>query len=118
MKRSLRITTASFVLAASLALPIALWRALREGWKSWWYVLSGGLLYGSIVGSASRAGSPKHAHTRLEIERQAWIANGGYVVLAEQVVGLGIDRQPGQQVVAAAEIEACPTIIEVPVWEQ
>jgi len=40
-----------------LALPIALWRALREGWKSWWYVLSGGLLYGSIIGSASRAGA-------------------------------------------------------------
>jgi hypothetical protein len=40
-----------------LALPIALWRALREGWRSWWYVLSGGLLYGSVIGSASRAGS-------------------------------------------------------------
>jgi len=40
-----------------LALPIALWRALREGWRSWWYVLSGGLLYGSVIGSASRAGA-------------------------------------------------------------
>jgi hypothetical protein len=40
-----------------LALPIALWRALREGWHSWWYVLAGGLLYGSVIGSASRAGS-------------------------------------------------------------
>jgi len=40
-----------------LALPIALWRALREGWRSWWYVLSGGLLYASVIGSASRAGS-------------------------------------------------------------
>jgi len=26
-----------------LALPIALWRALREGWRSWWYALAGGL---------------------------------------------------------------------------
>jgi O-antigen ligase len=40
-----------------LALPIALWRALREGWRSWWYVLSGGILYGSVIGSASRAGA-------------------------------------------------------------
>jgi hypothetical protein len=40
-----------------LALPIALWRALREGWRSWWYALAGGLLYGSVIGSASRAGA-------------------------------------------------------------
>jgi hypothetical protein len=40
-----------------LALPIALWRALREGWHSWWYALAGGLLYGSVIGSASRAGA-------------------------------------------------------------
>jgi len=40
-----------------LALPIALWRALREGWRSWWYALAGGLLYGSAIGSASRAGA-------------------------------------------------------------
>jgi hypothetical protein len=40
-----------------LALPIALWRALREGWRSWWYMLSGGLLYWSVIGSASRAGA-------------------------------------------------------------
>jgi hypothetical protein len=40
-----------------LALPIALWRALREGWHSWWYALAGGVLYGSVIGSASRAGT-------------------------------------------------------------
>jgi hypothetical protein len=40
-----------------IALPIALWRALREGWRSWWYMLSGGVLYASVIGSASRAGS-------------------------------------------------------------
>ncbi len=40
-----------------LALPIALWRALREGWRAWWYVPSGGLLFASVVGSASRAGT-------------------------------------------------------------
>ena len=40
-----------------LALPIALWRALREGWHSWWYALAGGVLYGSVIGSASRAGA-------------------------------------------------------------
>ena len=40
-----------------LALPIALWRALSEGWRSWWYALAGGILYGSVIGSASRAGA-------------------------------------------------------------
>ncbi|MGD0911740.1 MAG: O-antigen ligase family protein [Terracidiphilus sp.] len=40
-----------------LALPIALWRALREGFKSWWYPLSGGVLYASVIGSASRSGA-------------------------------------------------------------
>jgi O-antigen ligase len=40
-----------------LALPIALWRALREGWRSWWYSLSGGVLYASVIASASRAGA-------------------------------------------------------------
>jgi O-antigen ligase len=40
-----------------LALPIALWRALREGWRSWWYALAGGVLYASVIGSASRAGA-------------------------------------------------------------
>ena len=40
-----------------IALPIALWRALREGWRSWWYALAGGVLYASVIGSASRAGT-------------------------------------------------------------
>jgi len=40
-----------------IALPIALWRAIREGWRSWWYALAGGILYASVIGSASRAGT-------------------------------------------------------------
>jgi O-antigen ligase len=40
-----------------IALPIALWRALHEGWRSWWYAPAGGILYGSVIGSASRAGT-------------------------------------------------------------
>jgi hypothetical protein len=47
----------NFAQFVELALPIALWRALREGWRSWWYLLSGGLLYGSVIASASRAGA-------------------------------------------------------------
>jgi O-antigen ligase len=42
---------------AELALPIALWRALREGWRSWWYGLCGGLLYASVIGATSRMGT-------------------------------------------------------------
>jgi hypothetical protein len=40
-----------------LALPIALWFGLREGPRVWWYRVAAGLLYGSAIGSASRAGA-------------------------------------------------------------
>jgi hypothetical protein len=40
-----------------IALPIALWRAMSEGWRSWGYALAGGVLYSSVIGSASRAGA-------------------------------------------------------------
>jgi O-antigen ligase len=40
-----------------IALPIALWRALREGWRSWWYALAGGVMYASVIGAASRMGA-------------------------------------------------------------
>jgi O-antigen ligase len=40
-----------------IALPIALWRAVREGWHAWWCVLAGGVMYGSVIGSASRTGA-------------------------------------------------------------
>lgn len=38
-------------------LPIALWSALRDGWRSWGYALVGGILYASVIGAASRAGA-------------------------------------------------------------
>ncbi|HEX8926904.1 MAG TPA: hypothetical protein VF786_13985, partial [Terriglobales bacterium] len=47
----------SYAQLVELALPIVLWRALREGWRSWWYLLSAGVLYASVIGSASRAGA-------------------------------------------------------------
>jgi O-antigen ligase len=40
-----------------IALPIALWRASREGWRSWWYALAGGVMYASVIGAASRMGA-------------------------------------------------------------
>jgi O-antigen ligase len=40
-----------------VALPIALWRGLREGGRSWGYTLAGGVLYASVIASASRAGA-------------------------------------------------------------
>jgi hypothetical protein len=47
----------SYAQFVELALPVALWRALREGWRSWWYALAGGVLYASVIGCASRAGT-------------------------------------------------------------
>ncbi len=40
-----------------VSLPIALWWALRDGWRSWGYALIGGVLYASVIGAASRAGA-------------------------------------------------------------
>ena len=40
-----------------LALPIALWRALRDRHRSFWYAFAGGILYASVIGSASRSGA-------------------------------------------------------------
>jgi O-antigen ligase len=46
----------NYVQFVEVALPIAVWGAVREGWRSWWYALAGGVLYASAVGVASRAG--------------------------------------------------------------
>jgi len=42
---------------AELALPIAIYRALREGWRAWGFALAGSVIYASTIASASRAGS-------------------------------------------------------------
>ncbi len=47
----------SYAQFIELALPIALWRALLEGWRSWWYAPAGAFLYASVIGSASRTGT-------------------------------------------------------------
>ena len=39
-----------------VALPIAVWGAIRGGRHSWAYALAGGVLYASAIGTASRAG--------------------------------------------------------------
>jgi hypothetical protein len=47
----------NFAQFIELALPIPVWLALREGWRSWGYILVGGTLYASVIGAASRAGA-------------------------------------------------------------
>jgi O-antigen ligase len=47
----------NYVQFVELALPIALWWGLRRGWCSWGYALAAGVLYASVIGSASRAGA-------------------------------------------------------------
>jgi O-antigen ligase len=46
----------NYVQFVEMALPIALWGAVRCGRFSWWYALAGGVLYASAVSAASRAG--------------------------------------------------------------
>lgn len=47
----------NFAQFIELALPIALWRSLRNGWRAWGYPLAGGILFGSVIASASRTGT-------------------------------------------------------------
>jgi len=47
----------NFAQFVELALPIALWKALRGGWRSWWYLVSGCVLYASVIRVASRTGA-------------------------------------------------------------
>jgi hypothetical protein len=63
-----------------VCLPIALWWALRDGWRAWGYALVSGVLYASVIGSASRAG--------------AIICTAEF--LAVLVVGLVLHRRPQQ----------------------
>jgi O-antigen ligase len=46
----------NYVQFIEVVLPIALWGAVREGWRSWWFALAGGVLYASAIGATSRAG--------------------------------------------------------------
>jgi len=36
-----------------IALPVALWRALRDPRLSWWYALTGSILFASVIGSST-----------------------------------------------------------------
>jgi O-antigen ligase len=47
----------NFAQLIELFLPIPVWFALREGWRSWGYILVAGTLYASVIGAASRAGA-------------------------------------------------------------
>ena len=47
----------NFAQFIELALPIPVWFAIRDGWRSWGYILVGGTLYASVIGAASRAGA-------------------------------------------------------------
>jgi O-antigen ligase len=47
----------NFAQFMELALPVPVWFALREGWRSWGYILAGGTLYASVIAAASRAGA-------------------------------------------------------------
>jgi O-antigen ligase len=47
----------NFAQFIELALPVPIWFAIRDGWRSWGYILVGGTLYASVIGAASRAGA-------------------------------------------------------------
>lgn len=64
----------SYAQFVELALPIALWYALRAGGRrSWWYGTAGGILYASAIGSASRAGAALCTVEVLAILAIGWV---------------------------------------------
>lgn len=57
-----------------LALPVALWYGLRDGKRCWWYRIAAGLLYGSVIGSGSRAGAALCTAELLGMLLIGWLA--------------------------------------------
>lgn len=57
-----------------LALPIALWFGLRDDRRCWWYRIAAGILYGSAIGSASRAGAALCTAELLGVLVLGWLA--------------------------------------------
>ena len=85
----------NYVQFVEVALPIAVWGAIREGWRSWWYALAGGVLYASAVAVASRAGFA--------------LCTGELIVIL--TIGLVRLRRPGGQL---AFRSAVATVLIVP----
>ncbi len=56
--------------------------------------------------------------THSEGKGQRWIAYGGDLLVAGEVVELGIGGNPGQELVASAKIELGITGVEVPIGQQ
>jgi O-antigen ligase len=47
---------ANYAQFMELALPTAIWRAVRERRAAWWHAFSGAVIYASVIGAASRSG--------------------------------------------------------------
>jgi len=56
-----------------LALSVVLWRAVREGWRSWWYPLAGAILFASVVAARSRAGTVICLAEMLAVLALGWV---------------------------------------------
>lgn len=63
----------NFAQIIELLLPIPVWLALREGWRSWGYILVAGTLYASVIGSASRAGAVLCTGELLALLALGWV---------------------------------------------
>ena len=68
--------------------------------------------------SMAAAWTPAEANADLEVEGQAGVADGRYVLIIEQIIGLGSDIHPVKQLKAAAEVKLGVTVVEVAVGQQ
>ncbi len=70
-------------------------------------------------GSFLKAGfSHLDPQPQAEVERQAGVADRGYVLVAGEVFGLSVDRHARKELVAAAEVDLGETVVEVAVGKQ
>lgn len=60
----------------------------------------------------------RESHTRAEIEWQRWITDGSDVLVAGEIVELGVDAHPRLDLVSRAQIDPGPGIIEIAIGKE
>jgi hypothetical protein len=68
--------------------------------------------------SVTAAGTPAKAQAGAECEGKAGIADGRDVLVVEKILSLRVDIEPGEPLVAAAEVEFGVAVVEVSIGQQ
>lgn len=88
-----------------LALPIALWFGICDDKRRWWYRIAAGVLYGSAIGSASRAGAALCTAELLVVLLIGWLAQ------RKRSAELGARVSPSALVVIPVLAAVCTIVV-------